>query len=818
MSTVIPFDPHPRGLPLRPEHREHLRTSGLSDETIAAARLASVNPTQARRLGYARGLSGIAFPYPDTEIVVDGEAHAYTRLRVDAERACAPGRRYENPLRDRIERGLTFYPYVPAAVGEHKKNPHRVVVVTEGEKKALKLTQEGFPAIGIPGVHMFADPESRKAPGDKPLHPDLRRWAWRGREVLVCFDSDRTEKEGVALACERLCAALTREGALVCLVVLPRLPGMAKTGAYDFLVLRGPDAFGELAATAQRWEPFAWVTELLPEALPPGAVEVALSPLKRHLAEASRDELTAAAARLADRFPELDAEQALALLAPVQASAAPDAPMQVLTNGRQLRDVVSDAWSALHASAFGRRTFQYGDALVFAPDRPPQPGRASLQPVDLGLMAALLNRAATWVAVDQEGVRDSRLPPDVPRDMLALPDRSLPRLTGVVHLPVLRSDGSLVLAEGYEPASGLLQILDPALIAATTSLSDPPSSVERDAALALLLDELLGDFPFARGSDRAHALAALVLPAVRHLVEGPTPLHLVEAPSEGTGKTLLADVVSLVATGIAARPHTLPRTEEELRKKLTATLIGSPAVVLLDNVSQSLDSENLAAVLTADTWSDRLLGQTRMVEVPNRALWLATANNPVVSRENARRSVRIRLDAAVERPWLREGFRHADLRAWVRVERGRLVAAVPTIVRAWMADGSPSGEVRLGSFEAWSRVVGGILASASVAGFLEDRHEEVEVSDPEEGEWGALVALWAERFHGEPVDGGALLSLAAEARMFGLDAGATTPRDRSRFTRGLAKRRDRVYGGWRLAVGRDAKRRQNLYSLVAVRP
>jgi hypothetical protein len=39
-----------------------------------------VSPEQARRLGYASGLSGIAFPYPGTEIVVDGEPHAYTVL------------------------------------------------------------------------------------------------------------------------------------------------------------------------------------------------------------------------------------------------------------------------------------------------------------------------------------------------------------------------------------------------------------------------------------------------------------------------------------------------------------------------------------------------------------------------------------------------------------------------------------------------------------------------------------------------------------------------------------------------------------------
>ena len=118
---------------LRPEHREHLQSSGLSDETIALARLTSMSPQQTRRLGYASGLSGIAFPYPGTEIVVDGERHAYTRLRVDPERARAEGRRYENPLKARIERGLPFYPYIPESVAAMRKDPSRPVFVTEGE-------------------------------------------------------------------------------------------------------------------------------------------------------------------------------------------------------------------------------------------------------------------------------------------------------------------------------------------------------------------------------------------------------------------------------------------------------------------------------------------------------------------------------------------------------------------------------------------------------------------------------------------------------------------------------------------------------------
>ena len=798
---------------LRPEHREHLQSSGLSDESIALARLTSMSPQQTRRLGYASGLSGIAFPYPGTEIVVDGERHAYTRLRVDAERARAEGRRYENPLKARIERGLPFYPYIPEPVAALRKDPSRPVFVTEGEKKALKLGQEGFPAVGLPGVFLFTDPDSPHKPGEKPLHPDLRRWAWRGRPVFVCFDSDRTEKEGVALACERLCRLLTREGAAVRVVELPRLEGQLKTGADDLLVARGVETFAALVDAAPPWTPFAWLVALLPATMVAGALSVALEPLRRHLVDATPVELRAVASRLVERYPELDLDEALSALAPVAAAAERDAPMQVVTNGRQLRDVVADAWRALLGSPYGERLFYYSGGLALAGAE--THGHAALQAVDLGLLSALLHRCATWVAVDNEGVRDSRLPPDVVRDMLALPDPGLRQLAGIVHHPVIRADGTLAIESAYEPESRLLQVVPLDVSASLSRLPTIPSAEQRARARLVLLDAALGDFPFARDSDRAHAIAALLLPLVRHLVDGPTPLHLVEAPSEGTGKTLLADAISLVATGRAARPNTLPRTEEELRKKLTAALMVSPSVVLLDNVSQALDSETLAAVLTAEVWSDRLLGQTKMVEVPNRALWLATANNPVVSRENARRSVRVRLDAAVERPWLRDGFRHADLRAWVRAERGVLLGALITLVQGWMADGRPEGQVKLGSFEAWARLIGGILASADIPGFLCDRSEDSEISDPDEAEWGAFVALWAERHGSATVDGGMLLSLAAEARMFGLDAaGASMPRERSRFTRALAKRRDRLYGSHRLTIGRDPKRRQNTYALA----
>lgn len=540
----------------------------------------------------------------------------------------------------------------------------------------------------------------------------------------------------------------------------------------------------------------------MPDGLSPEALQTALGDVKTRLAGASREEREAFADAVRERFPRVgDNAEAL-----VQDTSEVPA---IVVNGRQLREVVADAWKALKGSEHGDRLFRYGEALVYATD--------GLQTVDLNLLSWMLNRSADWLRVNKEGHPcDTRLPQDVPKDMLAAPDTRVRALEGVVHVPVLRGSGE-VASGRYDARSRLLQVVDDEVLTLARELPPRPNAEERESALAYLWVEVLGDFPFARPSDRTHALATLLLPMVRHLIDGPTPLHLIEAPSEGTGKSLLADVVQLVATGERAQPTPLSTRDEELRKKLTALLASSPVLVLFDNVNHAIDSASLAALLASETWSDRLLGQSRQLTLPNRVQWLATANNPVLSREIARRTVRIRLDAAVERPWLRDGFRHADLVAWVRANRAQVVAALLTLVRAWLAAGRPVGSVRLGTFEAWSRVVGGVLELAGVEGFLDDRFADQALADPVEADWASLVELWAERFGGDAVSGTQVMEVAVAAGLFGLGAGSVSDAsERARFTRELGKRRDRVYGGSRIRVTRDRKRKQNVYALVSV--
>ena len=176
----------------------------------------------------------------------------------------------------------------------------------------------------------------------------------------------------------------------------------------------------------------------------------------------------------------------------------------------------------------------------------------------------------------------------------------------------------------------------------------------------------------------------------RELIVGPTPLFIFDAPAAGTGKGLLAETLGIAVYGAPPGVMNDTRAEEEMRKRITSALREGLPVIQIDNVGKRIASETLAAALTSTVWVDRLLGNNDLVRVPNRALWLATGNNIELSNEIARRGVWVRLDARVDRPWERDGFRHRYLGLWVREHRHELVWALLVLCANWLAEGRPA--------------------------------------------------------------------------------------------------------------------------------
>jgi hypothetical protein len=252
--------------------------------------------------------------------------------------------------------------------------------------------------------------------------------------------------------------------------------------------------------------------------------------------------------------------------------------------------------------------------------------------------------------------------------------------------------------------------------------SSRPSRQEVERAKSLLVDDLFVDFPFEAPSSRAHAIALLVTPFVREIIDGLVPMVAVIAPTVGSGKTKLANAISLVVTGDDITVMSLELGREEMEKRITPLLLEAAPYGMFDNAVGKIDHPALAAVLTTKMWTGRVLGQSKIVKLPTSAVqWIVTGNDLEFTEEIARRSLSIILDAKMDKPFLRTGFKHSPLEAWITQSRPQLVSAILTLIQNWIAKGRPEFNARsLGSFEAYCQIVGGILMAAGLDdGFLQ---------------------------------------------------------------------------------------------------
>jgi hypothetical protein len=483
--------------------------------------------------------------------------------------------------------------------------------------------------------------------------------------------------------------------------------------------------------------------------------------------------------------------------------------------------VLSDAaWEAIRADNEPPWLFYHGGAPVRVEIDPP--GGARLRELTPERLRYELTLAATWYRRKQIGGEWKELPAAPTRDttanMLAYPDDRipLPLLQRIVRAPCFAPDGSLQVTPGYHPAGQVLVCLEAGL--RIPDVARAPTTQDGEHAKALV-GELIGEFPFVADADRTHAVAMMLGPFVRDLIGGPTPLHLVEAPAPGTGKGLLSNCVLMAGVGGDVGAMTYGRNEDETRKRIVSRLREGKPAILIDNVTLTIDSAALSSALTEPMVSDRLLGTNEMLNLPVRCTWAATANNPQLSTEIARRCIRIRLDAKTDRPWQRDAatFRHPALYEWARLHRGELIWAALTLVQSWLAAGRPPARVRpLGSYESWSRVVGGILAYAGLPGFLDNLDELYEAADGEGAVWRRFVQAWWEDHRGNPVGVAVLYPLAETMEDFDLGKGEQRAQ-KTALGMGLKRRRDMVIGGYRIkSAGTEHRLAQ--WQLVPTRP
>jgi hypothetical protein len=499
--------------------------------------------------------------------------------------------------------------------------------------------------------------------------------------------------------------------------------------------------------------------------------------------------------------------------------------LTIQINLRQPDEVLADAWRAIHSANLrdprapflmkrsGILVRVQMESAVHTIGQVP-----TIQGANTAVVHGYLIRNANWMRKEDKELYHSAPPKFLSEDMLAFIPEAVPPLAMIATTPVFTREGVLVDEPGYHAASAIYY--SPAEgLDNMPPVPREPSSQQVDDAVQLLFDELLVDFPFITEADRAHAIACMVLPAARNLIQGPTPMHLIEAPSAGSGKGLLTAVIGIAATGKNPETRTLASDDAEARKLITAELDKGRQIVVLDNATEKrvIDCPPLASVLTSETWSDRRLQETQMIDLPNRACWIFTGNNPRLSRELTRRCVRIAIDPQTDQPWRRsaEGFHHSHLLSWAFEHRASLVHAVLTIVSNWIARGRPLFiHARLGSFESWSAVIGGILQAANVPHFLGNLADMYETADEESAEWREFVIQWWKAYRGRPLKMGELCTLAIKLGLMYSVRGDGNPQSQAiKLGKGISRMKNRVFDGRRIIIDRDIRSKAQLASL-----
>jgi uncharacterized protein (DUF927 family) len=220
---------------LDPLHLADLHKSGLKDKTIKQAGFDSLRPCDIEREIGVRSLPVLSV----YRIPFDAGC---SRFKLFYSQDAPAGAKWPKYIQ---KNGQVNRLYVPPTLPESELQSLSTLYFTEGEKKALKATQEGLPCIGITGLWNW------KRKGTDELIPDFGKINLAGREIIIVPDSDWLDlgKDGkpknLKSAVYRFATALMLRSAVVKIAYLPT-DGAHKVGLDDYLLQYSTADFAEL--------------------------------------------------------------------------------------------------------------------------------------------------------------------------------------------------------------------------------------------------------------------------------------------------------------------------------------------------------------------------------------------------------------------------------------------------------------------------------------------------------------------------------------------------------------------------------------------
>jgi len=176
--------------------------------------------------------------------------------------------------------GVSVAPYITPEAMAAANDTSIALYITEAPLKALSLTANGWPAIGMGGIYAgVVDLDLRKETDQLVAHQEMRRIRWSGRTAYICYDAgigsadDGLGNPQVAQAAARLWRCLSDLGASVRMVHTPythpqqadlevgQIWSPTDQGPDDYIAVHGPAAFLALIDASVPADPVVRIKE-----------------------------------------------------------------------------------------------------------------------------------------------------------------------------------------------------------------------------------------------------------------------------------------------------------------------------------------------------------------------------------------------------------------------------------------------------------------------------------------------------------------------------------------------------------------------------
>ena len=278
--------------------------------------------------------------------------------------------------------------------------------------------------------------------------------------------------------------------------------------------------------------------------------------------------------------------------------------------------------------------------------------------------------------------------------------RNLNPIIGFVDHPVIDSKLRMLLKPGYNQQMKMLGDFDcKDFDVVDRQLTEKEVMFHWNRVFAPFTAFELGD------DDDRTVLMAAVFSVVLRQVLPICPAFGFDAPIQGTGKTLLAETIGIIASGKKPSALAPGRSDydEEFRKRLMALFLEGEKVVNFDNIVGVFDSASFAAAITSEYYKDRILGKSKNGKILNKTFFMLTGNNMQFVGDMSRRVLKARLIPKSNKLAMRKY--EFDPRERALETRSEIISSVLSLINHWKHCGQQKLPGTMTSFPEWDLLV-----------------------------------------------------------------------------------------------------------------